>query len=112
LLPISVGQKNSHEHRTEPPGSRQQSAGDAHRERKVRCDNNAGTTDSFSHDVVYKRFNGVSGFDAAMDQVADAYRDRSGVSVSVVRSRSPFVSTFRQCNETQVPWSGDVSTSS
>jgi len=85
-----------------------EAGGDAHRERQVRCDNTAGTTDTFSHDVVYEHYNGTNGFDAAMDKVVTAFRRSRGSIISVVHSGGPFISMFKQCNGTWVPWSGDV----
>jgi hypothetical protein len=85
-----------------------QVGGDAHRERKVRCDNSATTVETFSHDVVYKYFNGSNGFDAAMDEVVAAFRRSQGSTISIVRSGGPFISMFQPCNRTWVPWTGGV----
>lgn len=84
-----------------------QVAGDAHLERKRRV----GTCDVSAvgwNDAVYRRYNGKSGFDAAMDKIVRAYRTQSSSTVSVVRSPSPFTHLFKQCSGEIVDWSGRV----
>lgn len=80
---------------------------DAHIERKRRtgtCDGNSIGWD----DAVYRRYNGMSGFDAAMEKIVHAYRTQSSSTVSVVRSPSPFTHLFKQCTGEIVDWSGRV----
>jgi hypothetical protein len=80
---------------------------DAHIERKRRT----GTCDDTRigwNDAVYRRYNGMSGFDAAMEKIVRAYRMHSSSTVSVVRSPSPFTHLFKQCTGEVVDWSGRV----
>jgi hypothetical protein len=81
-----------------------QLAGDAHRERKVACDDDGKQND----DAVYPRFDGKSGFDAAMDQMVRAFRRSNGWVVTMDTLRGPYVHSFRQCDRKWVTWSGDI----
>jgi hypothetical protein len=79
----------------------------AHIERKRRI----GTCDNTSigwNDAVFARYNGRSGFDAAMERIAARYRRMSSSNVSVVQSPSPFTNMFKQCSGEIVKWSGRV----
>jgi hypothetical protein len=80
---------------------------DAHIERKRRT-GTCGTTSIGWNDAVYRRYNGMSGFDAAMEKIASAYRTQSSSTVSVVQSPSPFTHLFKQCTGEIVDWSGRV----
>jgi hypothetical protein len=77
-----------------------------HRERKMACTPSADGSYKTS-DVVYRRYNGIDGFDAEAREQASVLR-RGGYDVIGTSVELPAPTVFVQCNQDRVVWSGDV----